>query len=380
MRVGLVHDWLFGMRGGEHVLEALLELFPRAEIYTLFYDPKGIWSSINRRPIHASPLSKLPLVKKYYRYLLPLFPWTMGRLNVRRGLELIVSTSHCAAHGVRAPGGAFHLNYCLSPMRYIYDQSRAYSEGGSAIGTAALRFAAPALRRWDRKAARRCSSMVCISNFVAERIERAYGRSAPVIYPPVRTDFFTPSERDRTEEAGSARGGQGPYLIVSALAPYKRIDVAIEAANRLKKELIVVGDGPLGRELRSAAGPTVEFLGWVEAKRLRRLYRDCAALIFPGEEDFGIVPLEAMACGRPILALRAGGLLETHAEGVTGAFFDTCEPQCLAAAWERFEPSQYDSARIRVHAERFSQDRFMNDFALELAGAYARRRDGIEVG
>lgn len=380
MRVGLVHDWLFGMRGGEHVLEALLELFPRAEIYTLFYDPKGVWSSINRRPIHASPLSKLPFVKKYYRYLLPLFPGTMGRLNVRPGLDLIVSTSHCAAHGVRAPAGAFHFNYCLSPMRYIYDQSRAYSEGSSGLGTAVLRYAAPALRRWDRKAARRCSSMACISHFVAERIDAAYGRAAPVVYPPVRTDFFTPPEGDRAAGEGSAEDGRRPYLIVSALAPYKRIDVAIEAANILKKELIVVGDGPLGRELRSLAGPTVEFLGWVEAKRLRRLYRECAALIFPGEEDFGIVPLEAMACGRPVLALRAGGLLETHEEGVTGAFFDTCEPRCLADAWDRFEPLQYDSARIRLHAERFSQDRFINEFALGLAEAYASGHEGIQVG
>jgi len=364
LRVALVHDWLVGMRGGERVLEALLGLFPRAEVYTLVYDPRGICGPINRRAIYPSPLSTLPGVHRYYRLLLPLMPSAIGRLRLARGTDLVLSTSHCVAHGVAAPPGACHLTYCFSPMRYLYDERRTYSRGGAAWGAKMLDVIAGRLKRWDGAAARRCGRYWAISRAVADRIQRIYGLEAPVVYPPVQSDFFTPSPSIRPER-GRAQD-KGPYLIVSALVPYKRVDVAIEAANRVGAELIVAGKGPMRRALGRIAGPTVRFVGWASQDELRELYRSCRALIFPGEEDFGIVPLEAMACGKPVLALRAGGLTETLVEGETGAFFNRCDPQSLAEAWARFDPRAYDAAALRRRAEQFSTTRFLNEFAVKL--------------
>jgi glycosyltransferase involved in cell wall biosynthesis len=361
LRVALAHDWLLGMRGGERVLEILLRLFPRAGVHTLFYDPRRIGAAINRRAVHPSPLSRLPGVGRYYRTLLPILPRTAGRMPMPPEADLVISTSHCAVHGVRAPAGARHLTYCFSPMRYLYDQQGAYALGGSGAGVKALNLFAPRLRRWDAEAARRCDAYWAISQCVASRIERIYGRAAPVVYPPVRTEYFTPRTPSRTGSSSAA--APGPFLIVSALAPYKRVDLAIRAANALGKDLAVVGSGPLFSRLRRLAGPTVRFLGWVSDEKVRELYRDCRALIFPGHEDFGIVPVEAMACGKPVLALRAGGLIETMVEGETGAFFEAPETEALVQAWRRFDPAAYDPRRIRVRAERFGLERFLNEFA-----------------
>lgn len=353
-RVAIVHDWLLGMRGGERVLESLLKLYPNADIYTLFYHPDGIGAEINRCAIYPSRLNRIPGSRRYYRFMLPFFSGAIESIRWNADYDLVISTSHCVAHGAQPPSSARHVTYCFSPMRYLYDQAEAYAAGGAGITTRALQMIAPRLRAWDASAARRCGNYAAISEFIATRIKTAYGLDSRVIFPPVRTDFFTPAESRPPDDVS--------FLLVSALVPYKRVDIAIEAANELKAPLIIAGSGPEERRLRKLAGPTIRFTGWLGDAALRDLYRSCRALIFPGEEDFGIIPLEAMACGMPVLALRAGGLRETMREGVTGAFFDACDKATLSEAWRKFQPGDYDPAAICAHAESFSESRFLQEF------------------
>ena len=354
--VALVHDWLLGMRGGEWVLESLLRLFPAAGVHTLFYHPRGITRAINLHPIHPSGLNRLPGVRRYYRWLLPLMPGAVERLRLGEPCDLVLATSHCVAHGAPAPADAARVNYYFTPMRYLYDQQSVYRNYGGRAGRG-LGWVAPRLRRWDQAAARGSGHVWAISHFVARRIQEAYGLSARVIYPPVRTQVFRPPARpERINED----------LIVSAMVPYKRLDLAIRAANRLRLPLRIVGGGPLLGRLRRLAGPTVAVEGRVGEERLIELYQTRRALIFPGEEDFGLVPLEALACGMPVLALRAGGLLETVPEGVCGAFFDKMSVEDLAEAWSAFRPEAYDPAVLRAHAERFGEERFLDEVALAL--------------
>lgn len=356
LRVALVHDWLLSMRGAERALEALLGLFPRAEIFTLLYDPRAVSEPINRRPIHCSPLDRLPGAHRYRPWLLPMMPGVIERLGLGRGLDLVLSTSRCVAHGVKAPEGVPHATYCFSPMRYLHEQRRDSSRDGLGAKARLLGAAERGLRRWDRRAARRSPAYWATSRFVAERVEHCYGFAPGVIYPPVRTDFFAPA----------SRSASGPYLVVSALTPMERVDLAIAAADALGRELVVVGRGPCERELARQAGPTVRFEGWVDDTRLAELYRSCEALLVPGQSGCGIAPLEAMACGKPVLALKRGVALETHVAGVTGEFFDSPEVDCLAGAWDGFDPGSYDPAAIRRHAEKFGVARFGDEFALEL--------------
>ncbi|HPK01881.1 MAG TPA: glycosyltransferase [Candidatus Sumerlaeota bacterium] len=358
-RVTLMHDLLLGMRGGEWVLDSLLKILPLAGIRTLFYRPRFIDTAINCRPIHPSPLSRLPGVRRYYRWLLPLLPPTVERLRVPERTELVLTLSHCVAHGIRAPRGVPQVNYYFSPMRYLYDQREAYRRHGG-LGGRALGWLAPRLARWDFQAAARADHRWAISQFVARRIEDAYGLTARVIYPPVRTGFFVPPPPDRAAERIPE------YLLVSAMVPYKRVDLAIRAANRLRLPLRVVGDGPLLRQMRRLAGPLVAVEGRVSQARLLELYQTRAALIFPSEEDFGLAPLEALACGMPVLGLRAGGLLETMREGRTGAFFDRPTVKSLCEAWEQFRPAAYDPLHLRAHALAFSEERFHEEIALAI--------------
>jgi glycosyltransferase involved in cell wall biosynthesis len=354
----LVHDWLLGMRGGEWVLSSLLRLLPVATVHTLFYRPDAISTAINRHAIRPSRLHGLPWVERYYRWLLPLMPGAVEALRPAEDRRLVLAVSHCVAHGVRVPPGAILVNYCLSPMRYLYDQHEAYRLQGSLAGRA-LDWYGPRLRRWDAEAARRADHVWAISAFVARRIEQAWGRTARVIHPPVRVRRFTPPPPD-------APARTDRFLLVSAMVPYKRVDLAIQVANRLRLPLRVVGDGPLLGRMRRLAGPTVEVEGRVGESRLAELYRSCNALIFPAEEDFGLVPLEAMASGMPVLGLRAGGLLETHVAGVTGAFFEQPTVDSLAEAWSEFRPRDYDPAALRAHAERFGEERFLGEVAAAL--------------
>ena len=338
------------------MLSALLKIFPLATIHTVFYRPWRISRDINSRSIRPSMLNRLPAVGRYYRWLLPLLPAAVERLKPDRDSELVLAISHCVAHGVKTSAGAHHVNYYLSPMRYLYDQQEHYRRGSPLAGMA-IRRLHPRLSRWDRQAARRADQTWAISQFVAGRIEQAYGLRSRVIYPPVRTDLFSlPTSGRRIEE----------YLLVSAMVPYKRVDLAIEAANRLRLPLRVVGDGPLLGAMRRLAGPTVTVEGRVGQERLIELYQTRLALIFPGAEDFGIVPLEAMACGMPVLGLRAGGLLETMREGRCGAFFNRPNLKSLCEAWREFDPTAYDPMILRNQAEQFGEDRFLDEMALAI--------------
>jgi glycosyltransferase involved in cell wall biosynthesis len=357
--VAIIHDWLVGMRGGEWVLAALLKLLPQAEVHTLFYSPTPLVPSLQSLRIRASLLNHLPGVTHYYRWLLPLLPWTISRSRPNPNCRLVLKTSHCVAHGAPAPKGALQIHYYFSPMRYLYDQAEAYATGGGGLGSRLLRPAAPALRRWDRAAAQQADCVWAISRFVANRIERIYGRKAEVIYPPVRTDVFQPP-------ADPTLPREDEDLVVSALVPYKRVDLAIQAANRLRRPLRIVGTGPLRRELERLAGPTVTFEGHADESRLIKLYQTRRMLVFPGTEDFGIVPLEAMACGLPVLALRGGGLLETLPEGSCGAFFEAPTVEALAGTWEAFNPKEYAHKALRENALQYSEMRFLEIFGRRL--------------
>ena len=349
MAVALVHDWLTGMRGGERVLEALCGMYPDADIFTLYHRRGSVSAGIERHRIRTSFVQRLPLAGTYYRQYLPLFPMAVEQFDLDP-YDLVISSSHCAAKAVVPSRRARHLCYCHSPMRYAWDQFDAYF-GPARTGRLASRwFYRPLLARlarWDASTATRVHRFVANSTHVAERIRRYYNRAATVVYPPVDTIFFQP--------AAISPGSH--FLIVSALVPYKRIELAIEACDRVGAALRIVGDGPDRARLEARAGRTVEFLGRLSDEAVRDEYRRALAVVLPGEEDFGIVPVEAQACGRPVVALGRGGALETVADSDTGVLFAEPDMASLAAALDRVARLRFDSTRISQHAQRFSHDR-----------------------
>ena len=348
MRVALVHDWLNGMRGGEKVLELLCELYPEAEIFTLFYEQDNVSPIIASKLVNVSPLQRFPWARKAYRCYLPLYPWAIERFRLQ-GFDLVISTSHCAAKGIRVPPPARHVCYCLTPMRYIWDLFDVYFPRGGPrpLSSLAMRLLVKRLRRWDVETAQRVDFFIAISEHIAKRISRYYGRSASVINPPVDTEFFTPG--------GVKKSSQ--YLLVSALVPYKRIDLAIAAFNGVGLPLAIVGEGPEARRLRAIAKGNITFLGWVANEQLRQLYRESQAIIFPGEEDFGLVPVEAQACGTPVIAYKKGGVLESVVDGVTGCFFEQQTAGAIRKAVEQLDTTRYETTALRKNAERFSKQR-----------------------
>ena len=360
VRVALVHDWLTGMRGGERCLEVFCELFPEADLFTLLHLPGTVSSIIERRRIVTSLVQPLPGVARHYRYYLPLFPAAVEAFDLR-GYDLVLSSSHCVAKGARPAPGVPHVSYCLTPMRYVWDLYDDYFGRQAGLLTRALMPPVAArLRRWDRRSSRRVDRFVAISRYVAARVNRYYGRSADVIYPPVDVQRF---------EVGDGRAGEF-YLVVSALVPYKRVDLAIQAANRLGRRLLVVGSGPEERRLRALAGPRVEFLGWRPDAEIAELYRRCRAVLFPGVEDFGIVPLEAMAAGRPVVAFAGGGVLETvvppgGADPPTGLLFGAQTVDALVGAMRGLEDATvaFDPKALRARAEQFDRPRFRERIA-----------------
>jgi len=351
-RIAFVHDWLTGMRGGEKVLEVMCERFPDAELFTLVHVPGSVSPVIEQRPIHTSFIQGLPQVRRFYRHYLPLFPLAISRWNFDR-FDLVVSVSHCCVKSVRAPEDGRHLCYCLTPMRYGWDQFDAYfgRERLGLVGSSVMRPVMRAMATWDERTADRPSRYVAISHYVAGRIGRYYNRGASVVYPPVDTAFFTPDLDPAPEIARYA-------LIVSALVPYKRIDLAIDACRLARIPLKIVGEGPERAALESRAGGTAAFLGRVGDPELRTLYQHAAVVLLPGEEDFGIAPLEAQACGRPVVALGRGGALETVIDGETGALVTEATSAAFAAAITTVTTRTFDSTVIRRHAERFGRERF----------------------
>ena len=349
-RIVLGHDWLTGMRGGERVLQCHCEAFPDAPLVALFADPSRVCETIRNRPIICSPLQRVPRVTRIYRYLLPLMGPAARALRVPAG-DLLLTSSHCVAKAFRTPPGMRHLCYCFTPMRYAWLFQNEY------LGPVKSVLAAPLLahlRRWDRATSSGVDRFVAISRHVQDRIRRFYGRESDVVYPPVDTEWLTPAPG----------GATGDYdLIVSALVPYKRIDLAVQAYRRQSRRLLIVGTGTETARLRALAGANVEFLGWRSDADVRELYRNCRLLLFPGEEDFGIVPLEAMACGRPVVAFRRGGATETVVDGITGLFFDEQRVEALEDAVARAAAVRWEPARIRTHAEAFGIGRFFDEMA-----------------
>jgi lipopolysaccharide/colanic/teichoic acid biosynthesis glycosyltransferase/glycosyltransferase involved in cell wall biosynthesis len=352
MRVALVHDWLTGMRGGERVLAELCRLFPGATLFTLLHRRGSVDPLIEARPIRTSFLGALPSIERHYRYWLPLYPLAAWSLDLE-GFDLVLSSSHAAAKAVRTPAGSLHVCYCHTPMRYIWDAQPDYFGYGDRLGArrTALRLATGPLRAWDRRSAGRVDHFIANSEHVRRRIAACYGRAAEVIYPPVATDFFTPVPGAPPEPADF-------YLVVSALVPAKRLDLAIDAFGHSGRPLVVAGSGPDAAALRRRARPNVRFLGFVPDEELRRLYRSCRALVLPGREDFGITAVEAQACGRPVIAHAAGGALESVLDGETGILFEGQTTADLEAAVARLESTRFDPALLRAHAERFGAARF----------------------
>ena len=350
--VAIAHDWLTGMRGGEKVLEGLCQLFPRADIVTLFHAKGSVSEAIERHRISTSLIQRLPGARSHYRRYLPLFPTAIEQFDLDR-YDLIISSSHCAAKAVIVPGRARHICYCHSPMRYAWDQFDAYF-GPARVGRLASRWVyGPMLRRlarWDAATASRVGRFIANSRHVAGRIGRYYNREATVVYPPVDTGFYQPD----TTVPGSH------FLVVSALVPYKRIDLAIAACQRVGARLRIVGDGPDRDRLARQSTPLVEFLGRLSGEDIRAEYRSALAVLMPGEEDFGIVPLEAQACGRPVVALGRGGALETVVPGDTGVLFEESTADALAAALDQVSKAGFDTDRIRRHAEQFSRERHLD--------------------
>jgi glycosyltransferase involved in cell wall biosynthesis len=362
MKVVLVHDWLTGMRGGEKCLEVLCRHFPDARLMTLLHHPGSTSPAIEGMQIETSFLQR---AVGNYRYWLPLMPKAVESLRIPSDTDLVVSLSHAVAKGIRTPPGVPHICYCFTPMRYAWHLRqdyfgrgrRGWMPGGNPLAVA-RNVVLDRLRHWDRAASERVTEFVAISETVARRIAECYGRTSTVIYPPVDTDFFTPADVERDDY----------YLVVSALVPYKRIDLAVSACRALGRRLVIIGAGPGRKRLERAADGNVTFLGWQSNEVIRDHLRRCRALLFPGHEDFGIVPVEAQACGTPVIAYRRGGATETvlaadeHTTG-TGLFFEEQSPTDLAAAMRRFEvePGMVCARLARQQAEQFTAARYQRE-------------------
>lgn len=363
MRVAIVHYWLVGMRGGEKVIESLCRLFPQADIYTHVHDPAAISDTINAHRIVETSIARLPFARRNYPMYLPLMPGALESLDLS-GYDLVISSESGPAKGVIAPPDAFHLCYTHSPMRYLWDQYHLYRDGSGRLARMMMPLLAPRLRQWDVTSAARVDAFLANSTHVARRINKYWRREAEVLAPPVDVDAFAPLPRG---EAGDF------YLWVGELVRYKRPDIAVEAFTRTGRRLVVVG-GPEAERSRLAqgAGPNVSFLGKTDFPVLRDHMARCRALIFPGEEDFGIVPVEVMASGRPVIAYGRGGALDTVVDGATGLLFDDQSVEGLVAAVESFEARglhDLDPLDLAAHARRFDEAHFQDGIRAALARA-----------
>jgi glycosyltransferase involved in cell wall biosynthesis len=350
-RVAIVHEWFTGMRGGERCVEAMCELFPQATLFALLHTHGAVSPAIEQMPIRTSFVQRLPFSSRHYRRYLPIFPLAVSRFNTQE-FDLVISSNHCVAKGVRTRPDTLHVCYCYTPMRYVWDQYEDYFAPGRAglVTRAAMGLVRGRLQKWDVRTAANPRHFVAISENVRERISRIYGRRADLIYPPVDVSRFSLSRRD-----------DGYFLVVSALVPYKRVDLAVQAATRAGEHLIVIGTGPEEGRLRRNAGPTVTFAGWKSDEEIREYYAGCRAVLFPGEEDFGIVPVEGMASGKPVIAFGRGGALETVIEREdirTGVLFRQQTVGALVEAMRRFRELDFDPEKLRQFAFRFDRPRF----------------------
>jgi glycosyltransferase involved in cell wall biosynthesis len=362
-RVALVHDWLNQMGGAEQVLENLVSLFPGAPVYTSIYAPKSVAAAYRAWDIRTTWMDKLPGVKQHHQLFFPIYPLAFESLQLD-SYDVVLSNKSGFCHGVITPPETVHVCYCLTPTRYVWryhDYARRESIGR--LARAALQPVLYALRMWDRLAADRVDRFVAISKEIQQRIKKYYRRDSIIVYPPVETERFQP-----------ASSYDDYYLSVGRLVPYKRVDLAVQACTQLGLPLKVAGKGRDLARLRAIAGPTVEFLGYVPDEELGDLMAHCRAFLFPGAEDFGIAPIQAMAAGRPVIAYAYGGALETVVEGVSGLLFHKQSVPALVEALQRFEADRYDPARIRQHAEQYDVSVFRKRIGEVVAQAYEEHK------
>ncbi|MFC7397624.1 glycosyltransferase [Chelatococcus sp. GCM10030263] len=369
MRTAIVHYWLVGMRGGEKVLEGLCELYPDADIFTHVVVPEAISPRLAEHTIRTSFIANLPRAHVMYKKYLPLMPLALEHLDLR-DYDLIISSESGPAKGIIPPPGALHVCYCHSPMRYIWNMYHDYRASAGRITRLSMPFMAHYLRNWDQTSAARVDKFVANSRNVADRIRKYYRRDAAVVHPPVDVDAFSAVP---APEVGDH------YLMVGELVRYKRPDLAVSAFNATGRKLVVIGGGEMLSELRGLAGPNVEIMGPQPFEVLRFHYAHCRALIFPGEEDFGIVPVEAMASGRPVIAYDRGGATETVVDGSTGVLFQEQTVEGLNAAVERLEASVFDPAQIAFHARQFSRSQFKQQMQDAVRAAFATQRGEREA-
>jgi glycosyltransferase involved in cell wall biosynthesis len=363
MKVAIVHDFLNQYGGAERTLESIHRVFPEAPVFTTFFLPESLPPVFSRMDVRTSFMQRLPFLRRHFKKYLPLYPLAVRSLDLS-GFELILSSSSAFAKGVRIPPGGVHVCYCYTPMRFAWDP-RSYLSRERMLGVvkAVLSPLLAWLRRWDLESAPEVDHFLAISEHIRDRIGRAYGRPSEVIPPPVDVGAIPFS------------GEKGDYyLVLSRLNAYKRIDLAVEACNRMGAPLVVAGEGAYGDALRRMAGPTVRFTGWVSDAERGRLLAGCRAFLFPGEEDFGIAPVEAMAAGRPVVAYGAGGALETVVDGETGLFFREQTADSLVEALRRFEGASWDARACRDRALIFDKPVFEKNFKDRVLALFATAR------
>jgi len=368
IKIALVHHWLVGMRGGERIVECLCSIFPDIDIYTLVYNKNKISDLINSKNIHTSFLQKMPFSKKHHEIYLPLMPVAVEQFDLS-DYDLVISIESGIAKGVIIKPETCHICYCNTPMRYLWNMYFEYmkNERVNFIKRSFIKAFFNYLRVWDLATASRVDYFISNSDNVRKRVLKYYRRDSRVIYPPVNVNEFKSSGKK-----------EDYYLIVSQLTSYKRIDLAVEAFNELGRNLIIIGDGPESKRLKRKANKNIKFLGWQEDRVLKKYYSGARAFIFPGEEDFGITPVEAQASGTPVIGYGKGGLLETVIDGVTGIFFNEQNAGSLAAAVKKFEKLEYsmDSSGIRGNSERFDSSVFekeIKSFISEKYNDYSER-------
>ena len=348
MKVAIIHYWLVGMRGGERVLESLCRMFPEADIFAHVYVPEEVSPLIRSHRVRTTFINRLPRAKHWYYQYLPLMPLALEQLDLR-GYDLVISSESGPAKGVITEPDALHVCYCHSPMRYLWDQYFRYQEGRGFFTRLVMRIAFHYLRLWDVASSARVERFAANSAYVARRIRQYWNRDAVVIYPPVDIGRFTVSPQH-----------DGYYLWVGKMVRYKAPDLLIDAFNISGRSLVVIGDGELLHSLRKIAKPNILLVGAVDDQAVARNLERCRALVFPGAEDFGIVPVEAMACGKPVIAYGRGGATETVVDGVSGLFFDEPTVESLNGALARFEADEgrFDPQAIRACAEKFDEPTF----------------------
>lgn len=355
MKVAVIHDWLTGMRGGELVLDSILKLYPQAELFTLIYNKGKLNERIENRKIHTAFTDRLPFKSSKYRSFLPLFPTAIETFDLR-GFDLIISSSHCVAKGIIPPPTAKHITYVHSPMRYVWDLYYDYFPRRSGFKFFLIQLISNYLRMWDVSSSSRVDRFTCNSSFIAKRINKYYRREAKVIYPPCLP------ESQKVEEIPK----DDFYLIVSAFAPYKRIDLAIDAFSKNGKRLLIIGGGQEEKSLRKKVPSNIEFLGGLKRDEIKTYYQKAKGFIFPGLEDFGITPVESQSHCTPVIAFGQGGALETVVDGKTGVFFPEQTADSLNEAIFRSEKLSYKKKDFEESISRFTEEKFINDLKFEV--------------